>query len=148
MEQNIKSHREIHPSLRPSPGSRSAIFAAGTYLAACGALSIYSMISFAGDDANFAGVIPYLMTAPWSLLPLSVLDPDSTGPLSDFIFIALPVIGALINAIVIYGAVRKLGSVLHRYRLGTAQAVASTESALWPGIRLLHNDMRAPQLPQ
>jgi hypothetical protein len=139
MEQNIKSHREIHPSLRASSGSRSAIFAAGTYLAACGALSIYSMISFAGPYANFAGVIPYLMTAPWSVLPLGVLDPDSTGTLSDITFVALPVIGALINAILIYGAARKLGNVLHRYHLGAARAAAPAEAAVRSWIRAPHN---------
>ena len=139
MEQNIKNHREIHPSIRPSSGSRSAIFAAGTYLAACGALSIYSMISFAGPDANFAGVIPYLMAAPWSLLPLGVLDPESTGTLSDITFIALPVIGALINAIIIYGAARKLGNALHRYRIGASRAAGPAEAALWSWIRAPHN---------
>jgi len=114
MEQSIKSHREIHHSLRTSPDSRLGIWAAGIYLTACGTLSIYSTLTFDGPDANFAGVIPYLVTAPWSLLPLGVLDPDSSTTLSNLIFVGLPVIGALINTVIIYTVARKLGEVLHR----------------------------------
>ena len=117
MEQNIKGHREIHRSVRTSPGSRSAIWAAGIYLAACGTLSIYSTLAFDGPDANLAGVIPYLTTAPWSLLPLGLLNPDSDSALSTIIFVALPVIGALINMFIIQATVRKLGHVIHRHHL-------------------------------
>jgi hypothetical protein len=132
MEQTIKSHREIHPSLQTSPGSRSGIWAAGIYLTACGTLSIYSTLTFDGPDANLAGVIPYLVTAPWSLLPLGVLDPDSTTTLSNIIFAGLPVIGALINTVIIHTLARKLSAFIHRHGLGTAPVTHPTPTK-WAG---------------
>jgi hypothetical protein len=128
MEQNIKSHREIHPSVRTSAGSRSGIWAAGIYLAACGTLSGYSVLTFDGPDANLAGVIPYLVTAPWSLLPLGLLDADPDTTLSNVVFLALPVIGALINAVIIQTVVRKLGIVVRRYRLATTRTRSLTQN--------------------
>ena len=133
MEQNIKSHREIHRSVRTSPGSRTGIWAAGIYIAICGTLSVYSTLAFSGPDANLAGVIPYLTTAPWSLLPLGLLDADSDSALSNFIFMALPVIGALINAVLIEAIVRKLGSAIHHHRLGSARVPRPAAAPSWSG---------------
>jgi len=133
MEKTIKNHREIHHSLRTSPGSRSGIWAAGIYLTVCGTLSIYSTLTFDGPDANLAGVIPYLVTAPWSLLPLGVLDPNSSTTLSNIIFAVLPVIGALINTIIIHTIARKLGALIHRHRLGTARDAHPAPATPWSG---------------
>jgi len=133
MEQTIKSHREIHHSLQTSPGSRSGIWAAGIYLTACGTLSIYSTLTFDGPDANLAGVIPYLVTAPWSLLPLGVLDPDSSTTLSNVIFVVLPVIGALINTVIIHTLALKLSALIHYHRLGITQVTHPAPAKPWSG---------------
>jgi hypothetical protein len=134
MEQNIKSHREIHHSLRTSPGSRSGIWAAGIYLTTCGTLSIYSTLTLDGPDANLAGVIPYLVTAPWSLLPLGVLDPDSSTTLSNIIFVVLPVIGALINTVIIHTLAGKLGAAIHHHRLAIARGTHPAPTTPWSAV--------------
>jgi hypothetical protein len=106
-------------------GSRAGIWAAGIYLVAVAAVTVWAAYSIWNEpEANFAGVGPFLITAPWSLLPLNVIYIDADATLSPVLLIALPAIGALINAVIIGAAAQKIVHAVNRHRDFTSQTSA------------------------
>jgi hypothetical protein len=117
MEQSIDNQQPAQRTAEKLRTFNPGAWAAVIYLvlvATGTAWAIHSTMTWDGPDANLAGVIPYLITAPWSLIPLAFLDLSADGMLNTILFVFLPVLGALINAAILYAVVQKLTDLASR----------------------------------